>query len=328
MSFWNGRNVFITGCTGFLGYWLTRRLVEKGAVVTGLVRDIVPRAPFFSEGMDNRINVVAGDVRDIDTISRCLGEYDIDCVFHLAAQSLVSVALRDPMATLESNIRGTWNVLEATRRASTVTRVIVASSDKAYGSNPVLPYTEDMPLRGTHPYDCSKSCTDLVSIMYHHTYDLPVATTRCGNLFGPGDTNFSRIIPGTIRSVLMGENPVIRSDGTLVRDYIHMDDAINGYLLLAEKLEDRSTQGLGYNFGTGEPLSVMELTRILLEHCERPELEPVVLNQASTEIQEQYLSSDRARSLLGWQPESSVSERLLEVVDWYREYVRDGKNSR
>jgi CDP-glucose 4,6-dehydratase len=319
MSFWRDRSVFVTGCTGFLGWRLVEELVSKGARVTGLVRDVVPRAPFFSRGLDREIAVVPGSLEDYELLERAVADYEIDTVFHLAAQAIVPIANRNPRSTFETNIRGTWNVLESCRRASTVTRIIAASSDKAYGSHQELPYTEEHPLAGTHPYDVSKSCADLIATTYHRTYDTPVSVTRCGNLFGPGDTNFSRIVPGTIRSVLRGEPPLIRSDGTPVRDYVYVDDVVQGYLLLAERMEEPSVRGQAYNFGTGEPLSVLELTARISRLAGRGDLEPRILNQARAEIQAQFLSFERAERILGWRPTRSVTERLEETIDWYRD---------
>lgn len=321
MSFWKGRNVLVTGCTGFLGGWLTRELVERGARVVGLVRDIVPRAPFFLDGLDRRVSVVPGTLEDYPLLERAVADYEVDTLFHLAAQAIVPIANRSPLATLEANVRGTWNVLEACRKSGLVTRVVVASSDKAYGAHDTLPYTEAHPLQGKHPYDVSKSCADLIAAAYHHTYRLAVCITRCGNLFGPGDLNFSRLVPGTIRSVLLGERPVIRSDGSPVRDYVHVEDAAAGYLRLAEAMDDSRLHGQAFNLGTGEPLSVLELTRRILKLASREDLEPEVLDQARAEIQEQYLSWDRAREQLGWKPGRSVTERLEETLAWYRHHL-------
>jgi len=319
VSFWDGRRTFVTGCTGFLGRWLTRELCDRGADVVGLVRDVVPRAPFFDGGMDREISIVAGSVEDYFLLERALAEYEIDTVFHLAAQAIVPVANKSPLGTFETNIRGTWNLLEACRRSSGVSRIVVASSDKAYGAHAELPYTEDHALQGKHPYDVSKSCADLITATYHHTYGTPVSTTRCGNLFGPGDGNSSRIIPGTIQSALLGEPPIIRSDGSPVRDYVFVGDVVAGYLLLAEKMDESSICGQAFNFGTGEPLSVLELTRRILDIAGRADLEPRILNQAKAEIQEQFLSSHKASEMLGWAPGSGVNDRLRETVDWHRE---------
>jgi CDP-glucose 4,6-dehydratase len=321
MAFWKDRNVFVTGGTGFLGHWLTQELVDRQANVVGLVRDVVPTAPFFTDGLAGRIAIVRGELEDYALLERALGEYEIDTVFHLAAQAIVGVANRNPLATFETNIRGTWNLLEAARRSPKLTRLVVASSDKAYGIHDKLPYDEDTPLQGTHPYDVSKSCADLIAATYFHTYGLPVCITRCGNLFGPGDLNFNRIVPGTIRSALRGERPLIRSDGTMVRDYVHVKDIAGAYLLLAEKMEAKVFHGQAFNFGTGEPISVLDLTRTILVAAGRTDLEPIILNEAKAEIPRQYLSSDRARERLGWKPGKTLAARLAETIGWYGEYL-------
>jgi CDP-glucose 4,6-dehydratase len=324
VSFWEGRRVFVTGGTGFLGNWLTRGLLERGAVVTALVRDVVPSAPFFSEGLVQQVTTVRGDLGDLALLERTLNEYEIDTVFHLAAQAIVGVANRSPLATFETNIRGTWNVLEACRQQPLVRRVVVASSDKAYGVHEDLPYTEQHALRGNHPYDVSKSCADLIALTYHETYRLPVCITRCGNLFGGGDLNFNRLVPGTVRSALKGERPIIRSDGTMVRDYVHVEDATSAYLRLAERMDEPGMAGQAFNIATGQPVSVLELTRLILRAAQREDLEPVILDQARAEIPRQYLSSALARERLGWEPSRSLDDRLAETVAWYRGYAERG----
>lgn len=324
MSFWKDRNVFVTGCTGFLGVWLTRELLERGANVVGLVRDLVPGAPFFKDGLANRVTTVRGEVEDMPVLERALGEYEIDTVFHLAAQAIVTVANRNPIATFETNIRGTWSLLEACRRSPRVGRIVAASSDKAYGIHDNLPYLETHALQGTHPYDVSKSCADLIATAYHRTYATPVCITRCGNLFGPGDTNFSRIVPGTIRSAINGERPVIRSDGSPVRDYVHVQDVATAYVLLAERMEEKLLQGMAFNLAAESPLSVLEITRLILAAAGRSDLEPLVLNQAQGEIPHQYLSFERASAHLGWKPEKDLAERLRETVAWYRRFLAGG----
>jgi CDP-glucose 4,6-dehydratase len=321
MSFWANRNVFVTGATGFLGRWLTEELLERKANVVALVRDTVATAPFFVDGIANRITSVRGALEDYPLLERALNEYEIDTVFHLGAQAIVGVANRNPLATFETNIQGTWNILEACRRLSRVSRIVVASSDKAYGTHEVLPYTEDTPLCGSHPYDVSKSCADLIALSYHHTFGTPVCVTRCGNLFGPGDLNFSRIVPGTIRSVLQNERPIIRSDGTMIRDYVHVREIALAYLLLAERMDDRALHGMAFNFGTGEPQSVLEITRAILAQSRREDLEPVILNEVKAEIPVQYLSSDRARSLLNWTPQQPLAHHLRDTIQWYRNYL-------
>lgn len=323
MSFYKNRKVLVTGCTGFLGWWLTAELVDQGAEVVGLVRDHVPQSPFFLNGINKRISSVRGSVEDIVSVERAINEYEVDTVFHLAAQAIVGVANRNPLSTFEANIKGTWVVLEACRNSKSVSRVVVASSDKAYGDHENLPYQEDFPLQGRHPYDVSKSCADLIAISYHHTYGTPVCITRCGNLFGPGDMNFNRIVPGTIKSVLDNERPVIRSDGSPMRDYVFVGDIVNAYLMLAEHMDDRSIHGRAFNFGTGEPVSVLDLTNTILRVAGREDLEPDIQNTAKAEILHQYLSSRLANEVLGWKPGATLAERLAETYAWYRDNYRD-----
>jgi CDP-glucose 4,6-dehydratase len=319
---WRGKNVFVTGCTGFLGAWLTNALVERGANVVGLIRDSIPRANFLKLGLDKKINSVRGEVEDYFLLERTLNEYEIDTVFHLAAQTLVTIANNNPLATFETNIRGTWNILEVCRRNPAVQRIIVASSDKAYGTHEVLPYKEKAALKGGHPYDVSKSCADLLATAYYNTYKLPICVTRCGNFYGGGDLNFNRIVPGTIRSVLMNESPVIRSDGSLIRDYIYIQDAVEAYILLAEKMAGKAIYGEAFNFSNEIQLSVLEITRKILQVMGRKDLEPTVLNEAKGEIKHQYLSAVKARKTLGWQPHYTPEEGLKETVLWYKEYFR------
>lgn len=320
-SFWRDRNVFVTGGTGLLGSWLVDSLVEAGANVTCLVRDWVPQSRMMTEGALDRVQIVRGELEDLAVSLRALNEYEIDSVFHLGAQTIVGTAARSALSTFESNIRGTWTLLEACRTLGPrIERVIVASSDKAYGEHETLPYTEEAPLIGRFPYDVSKSCTDLISLSYFHTYGLPVAVTRCGNLFGGGDLNFNRLIPGTIRSVLRDENPVIRSDGHYVRDYFYVRDAVESYLDLAERLPERFT-GEAFNFGNERPLSVLEMVQVILELMGRTDLEPVVRNEASAEIRAQYLDCTKAREQLGWEPSFDVENGLRETIDWYRNWL-------
>lgn len=318
MTFWRGRKVLVTGCTGFLGSALTAALAERGAELVGLVRDGVSRSPFFRDGLANEITVVRGTVEDYETVERCINEYEIDTVFHLAAQAIVGVANRNPMSTFETNVKGTWVLLEACRRNPSVSRVVVASSDKAYGEHDKLPYQEDAALQGRHPYDVSKSCADLIATAYHQTYKTPVCVTRCGNLFGPGDLNYNRVIPGTIRSALIGERPIIRSDGSPVRDYVYVGDIVDAYLCLAEHMDDAGLHGNAFNFGTGEPVSVVDLVRRILKVAGREDLEPVIQNNASSEIPRQYLSSKKAAERLGWRPGAPLDSRLRDTLEWYR----------
>jgi CDP-glucose 4,6-dehydratase len=322
-TYWKNKNVFVTGCTGLLGSWLVKDLVEKGANVTGLIRDWVPKSNLILQDSINKINTVRGDINDYFLMERILNEYEIDTVFHLAAQTIVSIANRNPMSTFETNIKGTWGILEACRRNSTVERVIVASSDKAYGEHKILPYTEDAPLKGSHPYDVSKSCADLLAFTYHNTYELPVCVTRCGNFYGGGDLNYNRIVPGTIRSILLGERPIIRSDGTFIRDYIYIRDAVNAYLFLAEKMGELDVHGEAFNFSNEIQLTVLELTNDILRIMDRTDLEPVVLNKAKSEIKHQYLSAAKAKDMLGWNPTYTVEEGLKETIDWYKEFFKN-----
>lgn len=319
-GFWNGRPVFITGCKGFLGSHLSKTLRDRGAAVTGLVRDRTAYSGFF--GDDKGINLVHGCLEDYSLLERAMNEYEIDTVFHVGAQAIVGVANRNPLATFETNVRGTWNVLEAARRSPLIKRVIVASSDKAYGDQEVLPYHEDMPLKGRHPYDVSKSCADLISQAYHKTYGLPVCITRCGNLFGGGDLNFNRIIPQTIRSVLKNEPPVIRSDGTFIRDYFYVEDAVKAYMLLAEKMEELNLQGEAFNFSNEIQLTVLDLVNMILNLMES-DLKPVILNQGSNEIRHQYLSAQKAREVLDWAPAYTIEQGLKKTIEWYRNFFKE-----
>jgi CDP-glucose 4,6-dehydratase len=322
-SFWRARPTFVTGCTGILGSWLTASLVERGADVVGLVRDWVPESELFGSDTVRRIRVVRGDVCDQALLERVLGEYEVDTVFHLAAQTIVGVANRNPVSTLETNVRGTWSVLEACRRSPTVRQIIVASSDKAYGIHDTLPYSERAPLQGRHPYDVSKSCADLIAQSYAATFGLPVCVTRCGNLYGGGDLNWNRLVPGTIRSVLHGERPVIRSDGTFIRDYFYVEDAVLAYTSLAERLAtDRSLAGEAFNFSNEIQVTVLDLTRQLLHLMHRQDLEPDVRAEASHEIPHQYLDASKARAMLGWRPHFTLEQGLERTILWYERMLR------
>ncbi len=321
-GFWAGTNVFVTGATGLLGSHLTEELLARGARVTTLVRDWVPDSRAATGGVLARCQQVRGELEDHATILRALNEYEIDSVFHIGAQTIVGTAARSAMSTFESNIRGTWCLLEAVRACpKLIRRVVVASSDKAYGVHEKLPYTEDAPLQGRFPYDVSKSCTDLISFSYFHTYDVPVAVTRCGNLYGAGDLNFNRLIPGTIRSALAQERPLIRSDGTFVRDYFYVKDAVAAYLDLAERMPGEGVSGEAFNFGTETPLSVVEVVKRVLAVMGESALEPRILNEATHEIPKQYLDCAKARRVLGWRPRFTFDVALRETVAWYREWL-------
>jgi len=322
-TYWRNKNVFVTGCTGLLGSWLVKDLVEKGATITGLIRDWVPKSNLILQGSINRINTVRGDVNDYFILERVFNEYEIDTVFHLAAQTIVSIANRNPLSTFETNIKGTWNILEACRRVPTVKRIIVASSDKAYGEHKILPYTEDAPLKGDHPYDVSKSCADLIAFAYSNTYNLPVCVTRCGNFYGGGDLNFNRIVPGTIRSILFNERPIIRSDGSFIRDYIYIIDAVNAYLLLAEKMDELDIYGEAFNFSNEIQLTVLELINEILRLMGKEDLKPIILTEAKGEIKHQYLSATKAKKILRWKPQYTLQDGLNETIDWYKEFFKN-----
>ena len=321
-DFWKDRNVFITGCTGLLGSHLTQVLVEKRANIVGLVRDLVPKSDLVQSGTFDQINIVRGCVEDYYAVERAINEYEIDTVFHLAAQTIVRTANRNPLSTFESNIKGTWCILEACRRVPTVERIVIASSDKAYGEQDKLPYDENAPLIGSHPYDVSKSCADLISLTYYSTYKLPVCVTRCGNFYGPGDLNFNRLVPGTIHSVLNNEAPVIRSDGTCIRDYFYVKDGALAYIHLAEKMEDPKIHGEALNFSNELQISVIEMTNKILKLMNRKDLKPIILNEATNEIKHQYLSAKKARKLLGWKPKYALNTGLEETIEWYKQFFK------
>ena len=319
-DFWRDRRVFVTGCTGLVGSWTVRALLDRGAHVVGLIRDRVPGSELHRAGLADRIDVVRGGLEDGALLERALAEYEVQTVIHLAAQTIVGIANRSPISTFESNIKGTWCLLEAARRCGYDPDVVVASSDKAYGEQAELPYTEDAPLQGRHPYDASKSCADIIALTYHQTFRQKVCVTRCGNFYGGGDLNWNRLVPGTIRSVLRGERPIIRSDGQFVRDYFYVEDGAAAYTLLAERLAaDRSLAGHAFNFSNELQVTVLELTRRILAHMGST-LEPEVQNQVTHEIRVQYLSAAKARRMLQWQPLFTLDEGLDRTVAWYRAF--------
>ncbi|MCC7188730.1 MAG: GDP-mannose 4,6-dehydratase [Anaerolineales bacterium] len=320
-SFWRDRPVFVTGGTGLVGVWLVRKLVEAGADVVCLVRDWVPQSELVQARLIEQVKVARGDVRDQALLERVLGEFEIDTVIHLAAQTTVPVANRNPVSTFESNIAGTWSLLEACRRSALVKQVVVASSDKAYGDQESLPYDENMPLQGRHPYDVSKSAADLIAQTYAHSYGLPVAISRCGNFYGGGDLNWNRIVPGTIRSALRGQRPIIRSDGKFVRDYFYVEDGAAAYMLLAEKLANRRELiGQAFNFSNEIQVTVLDLVRKIL-NLMQSDLEPDIRNEAANEIRHQYLSAEKARRLLNWSPLFTLDEGLTRTLAWYRNFL-------
>jgi CDP-glucose 4,6-dehydratase len=320
-DFWRDRPTLVTGGTGLVGTALVRRLQEAGADVVCLVRDWVPQSEVVRSGLLGRVKTVRGDICDQALLERTLGEYEVDTVMHLAAQTIVGVANRNPVSTFEANIRGTWALLEACRRSPAVRQVVVASSDKAYGDCETLPYDESTPLEGRHPYDVSKSCSDLISQSYAVTYGLPVTITRCGNFYGAGDLNWNRIVPGTIRSVLRGQRPVIRSDGTFVRDYFYVEDGAISYMVLAERMAaDPSLAGHAFNFSNEIQVPVLDLVRRILALM-GADVEPDIRDEARHEIRHQYLSAEKARRMLGWAPAYTLEQGLALTVDWYRDFL-------
>ena len=311
----------MTGASGLVGSWLVRALIERGAHVVAFVRDHNPQSELFRSNIHRQIEMVQGSLEEFLDLERAINESEIDTVFHLGAQTIVGTAVRSPLSTFESNIRGSYNLLEACHRhRNLVRRIVIASSDKAYGTSAVLPYTEKTPLCGKSPYDVSKACTDLLAFSYFETFRLPLAIARCGNIFGGGDLNWSRIVPGTIRSLLKGQAPIIRSDGTFTRDYIYVEDVVQSYLLLAENLENPNVQGEAFNFAPSVPLSVLQMVSAIQNLMDLPHLEPQILKGAEKEIRHQFLNCQKARAVLGWAPQFSLDEGLKKTIAWYGVY--------
>jgi len=316
-SFWLDRPVFVTGASGLVGSETAKKLIDRGASVVILQRDWVPESELMQSGLAEKVTMVRGDLADLPLLERVLNEYEIATVLHLAAQAVVGAANRNPLSTFESNVRGTWNLLEACRRSALVKEIVVASSDKAYGEQPKLPYTEEMPLLAKNPYDVSKACTDLIAQSYATAFNLPITISRCGNFYGPGDLNWNRIVPGTIRSILKNERPVVRSDGTFLRDYFFVEDGADAYLLLAEKMaSDASLRGQAFNFSNEEPMTVLEVVEKITDALGST-LKPDIKNEAANEIKAQHLSAAKAKKLLGWKPKYSFDEGLKKTIAWY-----------
>jgi len=306
-----------------IGSFLVRELLERGSNVTVLIQDLDMRSDLCRTGDIEKVAVVNGSLEDFSALERAINRYEVNTVIHLGAQTLVGVAHKFPLSTFESNIRGTYNLLEACRvHSDSNIGVVIASSDKAYGEQPTLPYTEDMPLSGRHPYEVSKSCADMLGQSYHHAYGLPVAIARCGNVYGGNDLNFSRIIPGTIRSLLRGEAPVIRSDGTYVRDYVYVKDVVDAYLLLAESVDREDVAGEAFNFSTEKPSTVFEIVETITRLMHLEHLKPLVLNSTQGEIKSQYLDAGKAKKVLGWHPRYNLEQGLGETITWYEGYSR------
>ncbi len=321
-GFWTTRRALVTGATGVIGSWLVKALLAAGAQVVVLVWEPDERSELYRSRAIRQVTLVSGALEDFWALERAINRCEVDTVFHLGAQTLVGTAYRFPLPTFEANIRGTYNVLEACRiHAHLVQRVVIASSDKAYGDPPHLPYTEDMPMNGRHPYAVSKSCADLLAQAYHHTYGMPLAIARCGNVFGGGDLNWSRIVPGTIRSLLAKERPIIRSDGTYVRDYIYVKDVSRAYMRLAERLDDDRVRGQAFNFSGEAPLTVRELVTLIQRLMNSLDIEPEIQNSARAEIRSQHLSAAKAREVLGWEPGCDLETGLRETIAWYRAFL-------
>jgi CDP-glucose 4,6-dehydratase len=322
-SFWREKKVLVTGATGLVGSWLVKELLKRGARVVALIKDFDPQSELIRSKTHEQVTIVNGKLEDYQRLELIISEHEIDTVFHLGAQTIVGTALRSPLATFEANIRGSYNLLEACRvHKSHVLRVIIASSDKAYGSSTVLPYTEEMPPLGKHPYDVSKSCVDLLAQTYFHTYGMPVAIARCGNIYGGGDLNWSRLIPGTIRSLLNDEPPVIRSDGKFTRDYVYVEDVVDAYLMMAEGLERSDVKGEAFNFGPDEPYSALQVLELIGKIFNKKNIKPHILNQAFAEIRDQHLSCQKAKKTFKWSPRFTLQEGLVETINWYEGFFK------
>jgi len=320
-TFWIDRPVFVTGATGLIGCALVRQLLDLGADVVCLVRDWVPQSEFVRVGMIDRVNLVRGDLRDQDLLVRAVAEYEIQTVIHLAAQSIVGVANREPANTLDVNIRGTWTLLEACRRSPLVKEVVLASTDKVYGDVEQLPYTEDMPYLAKYPHDVSKACAELIGRTYVDTYQLNVAVTRLPNIYGGGDLNWNRIIPGAIRSALRGQPPMILSDGKFIRDFLYVEDAAAAHLALTEALASQpEIKGEAFNITSETRWTILELVEEILKLM-GSDLAPEVKSQNKQEIRSQYLSGEKARRVLGWAPSHSMAEGLQATIEWYQNYL-------
>ena len=325
-TYWSGKRVLVTGASGMVGSWLTQWLAGSGAYTVAFIADTDPQSELVRSGTINKVSVVNGRLENYEDVERAINNHEVDSIFHLGAQPIVGAADRAPRHTFESNIQGTWNLLDACRVLSPlVKRIVVASSDKAYGTQPILPYTEDMSMNGDHPYEVSKSCTDLISTTYARTYGTPVTIARCGNIYGGGDLNWNRIVPGTFRSLLRGEQPVLRSDGTFVRDYLHVDDIVSAYLTLGEQTDKPEFAGQGFNFSDESPLTVMQIYKAICEAAGWKDTEPLILNAASSEIQDQYLDSMKAHNVLGWRASVTLEDGLKRSFDWYRNFFVGAK---
>ena len=325
-NFWKNRSVLVTGATGLVGGWLVKELLKRESRVTALILDSEPTSELFRSGDINRINVINGNLDTFEDVSRAVSQSEAKTIIHLGAQTIVGTALTDPINTFKANIQGTWNVLEAARQIrSGVSSIVVASSDKAYGTSEQLPYTEDQPLKGDGPYDVSKSCTDLIAQTYGKTFGLPLTIARCGNIYGGGDLNWSRIVPGTLRDIALGQVTELRSDGSFTRDYVHVLDIVDAYLCLAEATEKLEINGQAFNFSRHEPLSALDIHKAVYAACNHEYVAPKILNSAKSEIKDQHLDSQKAEKILNWTSKVPLSEGLSMTADWYTHYFSKNK---
>lgn len=315
VEFWANKRVLVTGCAGFLGGHLTDALIKKGATVTGLVRDIPQHG--INELDHKKFNVIFGDLCDYDLLCRILVDYQIEIVFHLGAQAIVTIANEYPLETFKSNIQGTWNILEACRIYGKIESIVVASSDKAYGEPLYEPYNEEHPLNGSHPYDVSKSCADLIAKTYVNTYHLPISITRCGNLYGPRDTNYNRLIPGTIKSILKDDTVEIRSNGKYKRDYLYINDALDGYLKISENLSKNPSNAGAYNLSHGKPYTILEVVDCIKFALDKENHPVRILDTANAEINNQWLDSSKIRNKLNWESKTTLDKGIAQSIEWY-----------
>lgn len=324
MGTFTGKNVLITGATGLVGGAFTQTLLSEGANVFALIVEIPANCELKTSGNLEKVTQVFGDLNNHEAITRAIAGYEIEAIFHFGAQTIVGTALLDPIGTFQANIQGTWNILEAARISKNIVKsVVVASSDKAYGESSNLPYLEDFPLHGKSPYDVSKSCTDLLAQSYAKTYDLPIGIARCGNIYGPGDLNWSRIVPSTIKSITLGEQPVLRSDGKNLRDYVYIKDVISAYHTLGSAIFNGDIHSGEFNFSVDSPNSVLEIYYTVCEVM-GVKIEPLILNRAQAEIKDQFLSSKKANKILNWSAKYDLKQGLIETVPWYQKIIGEG----
>ncbi|MEK6809720.1 MAG: SDR family NAD(P)-dependent oxidoreductase [Nanoarchaeota archaeon] len=320
---WRDQKVLVTGAAGFVGGWLAKTLADKGAQVVVLVRDEKKYSALDLHDLREKVITIKGDVADYHLIKRILNEHSISFCFHLAAQAIVGIANRSPLSTFETNIKGTWTLLEAIREVNNphFQGIIVASTDKAYGVHEQLPYTEESELKGLYPYDASKVCADVLARCYAVAYNMPVAVTRKANVYGGGDLNLSRIVPDAIRCLVQGQELLIRSDGTPERDYLYIKDAVAGYIILAENMNKPEVRGQAFNFSSGKPVSVLQLVNVIAKTY-GVDIQPKILGQAKNEIDRQFLANGKAKAVLGWAPQYSLDDGMKETVEWYKEHFK------